>query len=162
MNSANWTAGEIPPFCIEHKTSPFTLKAKLLTEALIDVPNLKANWDYSHLQFKRYALFVISTFKGPSWDIHAQADVPGFPPQAKCSTISRWPRSDFHCPPALPLRRQETSSLTFWHADYHTHFSNNKYVSKCIFTTELGLRKKIYADIIFLINPNICGPMCWD
>lgn len=50
------------------------------------------------------------------------------PPQAKCSTVSCWPRSYFQSPLALPLLAEDTASLICWHADEsRTDFDGNNF-----------------------------------
>lgn len=83
------------------------------------------------MQFTRCVLFLISTLKGPSWDIHVHADVSGSP-QAKRSTVSCWPRSYSHCLLALPPLSEDTGSLICWHADESlTDLDGNWIKSKC-------------------------------
>lgn len=116
---------------VGHKTASFTSKVKPLTEALIDILHLKAKWYFLICNLKGACPFFISTLKGPSWDIHAQADVSGSP-QAKCSTVSCWPRSYFHRPLALPPLSEDTGSLICWHADEsQTDLDGNWIKNKC-------------------------------
>lgn len=132
---------------VGHKTTPFTLKVKSLTEALINILQLKADWYFLICNLKGVCSFFISTWNSPSWDIHARADVL-VSPQAKCSAVSCWPRSYFHCPMALPLLSEHTSSLICWYADEsHTDLDSNWTKNKCQWVTEYFAWKTQYTYI---------------